>query len=166
MRGREVCKQHFGDANVGQRCKLASDIEARFFETIETGIGVEPAAASAGLSSSTIYNWIRRGEQEQTAGEASEFVEFLERLTRARASVHVRLAESLTRAAATGDWRAAAWMLERLSPEDFGKHRLTQPTPEHRVSVADELLGGRQPVEVSRETREKIIALLDAEFGE
>ncbi len=162
MRGRRVCKQHSGDANVGRRRKFTPEVRACFLEAIGCGVGIDTAAAFAGVSASTVHNRITRGEQEQAAGKTSEFVEFLEGLTRTRASVHVQLASQIQRAGEK-DWRANAWMLERLAPDQFGRHRVAEDEHGQHRPISEELLGGRQPVNVPRETREKIIALLEAE---
>lgn len=64
--------------------------------------------------------------------------------------------------------QTAPKILERLAPEDFGKHRITQPEQHNHGggSVANELLGGRQPVDIPLKTREKIIALPDEDEAE
>jgi hypothetical protein len=160
MRDRDVCKQHSGDADIGQHGKLVPEVQARFLQALQTGVGIAPAAAFAGISVSTVYNWIERGEQEQAAGKTSKFVEFLEGTTRTRASVRVRLA-GLIAGASGRDWRAAAWMLERIAPDEFGRHRVEQHEHNHTGHVSEELLGGRQPVDIPLKTREAIIALID-----
>jgi len=50
----------------------------------------------------------------------------MDSLTRAEAQCALALLDAITRAAtakADGDWRAAAWLLERKFPKDFGKDR-------------------------------------------
>lgn len=157
-----MCSAHAGKA--GRPTVIDAALREQFMAALATGVGVGVAAAFAGIGRSTAHGWLARGEKEAAAGvtaETSEFVAFLDGVTRTRASVHVRLAAAIT-SAASGDWRAAAWMLERLAPEEFGKHRITQPEQHTYAggSVVDELLGGRQPVDIPLKTRKAIVALL------
>lgn len=165
-----MCSAHGG--RNGRKSRLDSELEARFLRGLTAGVGIAAAAAYAGIGRSTVHVWLERGEKEDAAGitaETSEYVAFLNRVTRTRATVHVQLAAQVIAAASSdtaGDWRAGAWMLERLAPAEFGRHQVTQHEHSPTEHISDELLGGRQPVNVPLETREKIIALLEeAEAG-
>ena len=85
---------------------------------IRNGLPYELSAEAAGIGTSTFYNW-QRGEFPRGADKALK-VEFLDALTRARGESAFRLAGLINRAA-TDDWRAAGWLLERRFPESFGK---------------------------------------------
>jgi hypothetical protein len=165
MRGRDVCSSHAGKA--GRKSILKPELQDRFLRGLASGVGVAQAAAYAGIGRSTAHAWLDRGEKEQAAGitaETSEFVVFLDRITRTRATVRVQLAAEIQRAGcegSKGDWRAAAWMLERLAPAEFGGHATVQHEHSQTGHVSDELLGGRQPVDIPMKTREAIIALID-----
>lgn len=171
IRGEDVCSSHAG--KTGRKSILNSEIQDRFMRGLASGVGVAEAAAYAGIGRSTAHAWLDRGEKEAAAGktaEDSEFVAFLDRVTRTRATVRVQLAAQIQRAAREdtkgdwqGDWRSAAWMLERLAPAEFGRHATVQHEHTQPARVSDELLGGRQPVDVSLKTRKKIIALLRAD---
>ena len=167
MRDRDVCSAHAG--KVGRPTVIDAELRERFMNGLQTGVGIATAAAYAGISRSTAHAWLTRGEQEQAAGttpETSEFVAFLDGVTRTRASVQVRLAGRVMLAATSdvpGDGHLALKMLERLAPTDFGAHRVVQHEHTHGGHISTELLGGRQPVEIPRVTREKIVALLEAE---
>ncbi len=134
---------------------------------LASGVGIAQAAAYAGIGRSTAHAWLDRAEKEQAAGitaETSEHVAFLDRVTRTRATVQVRLAAEIQlagREGSKGDWRAAAWILERLAPAEFGRHQTPQPEHHHTGRVSEQLLGGRQPVDVPLATRERIITLLE-----
>jgi transposase-like protein len=151
----KTCAQH---NKTGRPTKFTPDTQAAILDALKTGVGIERAAAFAGIHADSLYNWMKQGKEDEDQNVESEHRTFFERLTRARAEVHVRLAGEV-RAAATsdreGDWRAAAWMLERLAPEDFGQRTLVEHEHSGTVDVAH-LLGGKQPVDVSRRTREKI----------
>ena len=85
---------------------------------IRAGLPYHLAAEAAGISEATFYDWQRgkfpRGADKQLKSE------FLEDLTRARGESARRLTTLISNAA-TDDWRAAAWILERRFPKDFGK---------------------------------------------
>ena len=49
-------------------------------------------------------------------------MEFSESIERAKAQSIVNRVAYISRAADSGHWRAAAWLLERMAPESFGKH--------------------------------------------
>jgi hypothetical protein len=163
IRGQDRCPAHprEGDAP-GRPTKFTPEIRDVILRTLASGVGLETCAAVAGIDARTLAHWIKRGEEEQAAGNESEWVDFLRGVTRARAQVRASLAANIRKAAAEGDWRAGAWMLERLDPQTFGKQAtVVQHDHTGEINVSMELLGGRQPVEVPRETREKIVALLE-----
>ena len=54
-------------------------------------------------------------------------MEFLESIKRANAQSIVNRVALIARAADSGNWRAAAWLLERMAPESFGKNSTRAP---------------------------------------
>lgn len=74
------------------------------------------AASLVGISQSTYFSWMERGRK----GEA-QFSEFSESIERAQAGAIVDRVARIYRAAVDGNWRAAAWLLERIAPEMYGK---------------------------------------------
>lgn len=115
--------------------KLTKQLTRTVCEHIESGMSIAGACALAGIGESTYHEWVSRG----VAGDAG-FVEFAEQTARARARVEMRLLESVEWAAgervrrrALGggenfeideyierDWKAAAWLLERKFPGEYG----------------------------------------------
>lgn len=156
---------HAGKA--GRKSVLNPELQDRFLRGLASGVGIAEAAAYAGIGRSTAHAWLDRGEKEQAAGitaETSEFVAFLDGVTRTRATVRVQLAAEIQRAdreGSKGDWCAAAWMLERLAPAEFGRNATVQNEHSQTGGVSEELLGGRQPVDISLKTRDAILALID-----
>lgn len=86
------------DTKRGQVCALVS-----------AGAGLRQAAEYVGCSHSTLCREARRD-----AG-------FREQLRRARATTQLAPLQSMRQAAQT-NWRAAAWMLERSDPEQYGRN--------------------------------------------
>lgn len=76
---------------------------------------ITAACDDAGITTQCYYNWRKRGEE----GE-DPFVSFLDRTTVARRAGKRALINTV-RVAAKKDWRAAAWMLERVDPDGWSK---------------------------------------------
>jgi hypothetical protein len=110
---------------------------------IRNGLPYELAAEAAGIGRSTFYNW-QRGAFPRGADKVLK-VEFLDALTRARGESAFRLAGLINRAA-TGDWRAAAWMLERRFPKDFAKDADLY----ERLEAIEASLQDGQPIPIRR----------------
>ena len=107
----------------GRPSKLTEETITDLENAIRLGASDADACAYAGIDDSTFYKWMQRG-RESLRGE---FFEFFERLTRARARGKVGLLAKIEQAATDGDWRAAAWKLERRDPSSYGplvKHRI------------------------------------------
>ena len=83
-------------------------------EAAESSCTHKDAASSAGISERSLYAWI------------AEDAEFADDYACARAKGRTGLVSAITRAAigtddVPGDWRAAAWLLERMDPEHWAK---------------------------------------------
>lgn len=114
---------------------------------IANGVPIKHACAAAGIASSTLRGWLA---DEERQGEDSPYAGTHEAIESAKAASVIGLLDQIY-AAASDDWRAAAWMLERRFPNDFGKvTRLAGPD------------GGPVQVEVQSEARaaERILARL------
>ena len=104
-----------GNGQSGRPSKCTPEVRAKVVEAIRLGASIEQAAAHAGLVRQTLYNWLEsKGTQYQPLQREVEqarhdrAVGWLGRL--------VAKANSEDRDA----WKAAAWMLERTLPEQFG----------------------------------------------
>ena len=125
-------------AKSGRPSAMTEQVVSDIVNALAAGAAVKAAAGAAGISERTYYLWRERGEQE---GADEAFLQFLQRTTRAREQGKVALTASIRKAAAE-DWRAAAWLLERLEPEAWAlKRRLEHSGPE----------GGPVPVDTTPE---------------
>lgn len=163
MRDSELCSAHARLA--GRKTVIDAALRESFLSALGTGVGIAVAASFAGIARSTAYNWLEQGEEELNAGVAvadSEFVAFLDGVTRTRATVQVRLAGyALTAASSTEskkDGRIALQMLEALAPNEWGRNRIVH----HEHSGQIDLLDGAQPVDVPRADRMRILEILRA----
>jgi hypothetical protein len=101
-------------AKAGQPPKLTDAKKKAVIAYISSGGSQRLAAMYVGCHHSTIRN------------EADRDPQFLAGLTRAEGQCALELLEAVHDHAtddADGDWRAAAWLLERKFPKDFGKDR-------------------------------------------
>lgn len=143
--------------------KLTSQAAAALCEQVEQGASNAAAAAAAGINKATLYRWLARGEQE----DGGIYSEFRTDFERARAFRQIHFAQKIMRAA-DDDWRAAAWLLSRLYPEDFSRRTRTeisgpdQGPIQHRTDIdltPDELFRvGQKIVETADLEVEKIEA--------
>ena len=86
---------------------------------IEKGNYREVACKLAGIDRKTLENWMKRGERECEGlyGELFESVSQAEGHSEAYSVM-------LIKRAAPKSWMAAAWMLERKSPERWGRREV------------------------------------------
>lgn len=105
--------------------KLTPEVQDRIVTAIRAGNYMETAAAFAGIARSTFNEWVRRGADE----EEGPYAEFHDAVHQALASAEARDV-ALIGQAAQKEWQAAAWRLERRTPERWG--RMTR----HELSAA------------------------------
>jgi hypothetical protein len=109
---------------VARPTKLTPEVRERVADAIGLGAYAEQAARAAGISPSTYYDWLRRGE----AGE-EPFSEFSETIRVREAQAEVDAIRVIRQAADGGDWRAAGHYLERRHPERWGRRPQPQVEP-------------------------------------
>ena len=126
--------------------KFTPDVTQKIIQGVRAGASREVSARFAGVTVSTLYNWLKRGRQE-TKGEYHDFYEAMERgdaEAEMEAVVRIRQAakggellsrETTSRTLRTGEtvtnikekftepnWSAAAWFLERKHSDRWGRH--------------------------------------------
>lgn len=105
----------------GRPTKLSPETQKKICDGIRLGMTRERAAEWAGICRSTFFNWIRRGEE----AESGVFSEFLYALKRAESDGIAVCLNNIHKAAKgedyNGQWQAAAWILERRHPMEYGK---------------------------------------------
>lgn len=98
--------------------KLTQEVEETILRHLRTGAFAKYAAEAAGIEYRTFKYWIDRGE----AGE-KPYKAFALKVMKARAEDAIRGQSIITRAQMgkiDGDWKAAAWALERKYPKEYG----------------------------------------------
>jgi hypothetical protein len=104
-----------GRPSLFNRARCAKILAAR-----RKGTPLYLCAAHGGVSYDTLSAWMKQGEADATTGHDTEFSRFSGALKSAEAQWVV---DDLTTIEKASDesWQAAAWRLERLKPEWFGR---------------------------------------------
>ena len=102
--------------------KLTPELTRDITSYISEGNPPTIAATLVGISPSTYFNWMSKGSEK-----IPRFMEFSELIKRATAQSIANRVAHISRAAEGGHWRAAAWLLEIIAPESFGKNSTRAP---------------------------------------
>ena len=116
---------------MGRPSKFTADRRAAILENLETGVSREVASHAAGVDPETLRRWIRKGE-EATKGLYRQFVIDI---GKAEATAVVDMVQVIHDASQRGDWRAAAWWLERRRPADWGRRQAIEQIGDTKVLV-------------------------------
>jgi hypothetical protein len=101
----------------GRKSILNLKLQREIGKNIKLGMPLKFAAEAAGITETTFYNWMARGEKEKK-GQFFEFFEYIKQCQSTAVQLHLKL---ITKAATKGNWQASAWILERRHPEEFGR---------------------------------------------
>ena len=116
----------------GRPSPILDDLtQSTLLDYVRLGVPIKKAVASVGIAEKTFYNWMTRGlnerERLQNVKDSKPiptegvYLQFLQLVERARGEAFVKKIAVVAKASNDGDWRAAAWWLERQAPEEFGK---------------------------------------------
>lgn len=93
---------------------------------------ITAAAAVAGITPKTFYNWVNRGENALDSGRVNKtdapYVEFFHAIKNAEAYAEATLLEAIL--VGRNNWQASAWWLERRFPRTWAKmdrHEISGP---------------------------------------
>ena len=87
------------------------------------GMTNKDIAAYIGIAEQTFYKWLN-----QPKGKLQR--EFSESLKKTEPEFKAALRSKILKAAEGGTWQAAAWLLERLYPEEYGRKERAAAEPE------------------------------------
>lgn len=128
---------------IGRPVKLTPELQEEICKAISAGNYIEPSAARAGVSKSSLYSWlkragveldrVRRGVIARPARKELKYIEFLDAVKRAEAEAEARDVAIISKAALT-QWQAAAWRLERKHFSRWGRRQAI----EHNANEGDE----------------------------
>ncbi len=116
--------------------KLTAEVSEKIVRAIRAGNYPAVAAAHTGVHPSTYYRWMERGELDGDAPEDDPYRRFRAEVERAIADAEAAEVGLVLKAARDGDWRAAAWLLERRFSERWGRRERLEQV--HEVKEPDE----------------------------
>lgn len=131
-------------AKLGRKSKYSKELIERICSYIESGADNEDAFVQAGISKTTAYKWLDETDKDNPLTQ-EQIQDFRERMDTATARRNTVLSHRIIQASEptylrdmdnnlvtdkdgrpivfkSGDWRAAAWYLERTQPERYA-HR-------------------------------------------
>lgn len=111
-------------ANTTAGDHLTDVVHARLVELTERGVPFGLACNAAGVTAESGDAWLRAGRIQPTGPEARLVREIL----RARADYAMQAIQNIESKGRSEDWRATAWLLERLYGEDFGTKQRVEHT--------------------------------------
>ncbi len=125
---------------MGRDTKLTKELQSKIIEFIRAGTYNETACLACGLGESTFYAWLDRGEKE-TRGI---YRDFLEAVKKAKGEAEARNLMIIQKAGDT-NWQAAAWYLERVYPDKYGRRDRVQADLKHdgQIKIVLEEVDGR-----------------------
>ena len=100
---------------MGRPTKLTPKVRDAICEGIRLGMTYKHAAMAAGITERTFYHWVERGKNGD-----EPYAQFLQALSGAEAE-GIRKNLDAIQGASEKDWRAAAWLLERRHPAEYGR---------------------------------------------
>lgn len=96
--------------------KLTDEITQVMCNLISAGVPPYRAAILAGIHPDTYYNWRKKANKNPL--HKNKWTEFFGEIEAAKAKA---IKTSLKIIQGSDDWRAHAWLLEKIDKEDFGK---------------------------------------------
>ena len=105
---------------IGRPSKLTPKLIESISESIASGMPFNHAAVAAGVSERAFHTYQRQGKEDEEAGVDSIFLQFLQAMKKAEAQAIQKNLDIITKAS-VDHWQAAAWILERRHPQEFGR---------------------------------------------
>lgn len=108
-------------------CKCTRKVVEKAIELKASGLADVDICRALGMSQSAFYRWIQIGSDESGQYDGDKNIRLkralVEGLKKAEAEYKQRLLDTIMDAAMekSGNWTAAAWLLERKYPNEFGK---------------------------------------------
>lgn len=107
---------------MSRKPRIASEPEAvrGFLECLSLGLTIADACAYSGLSESAYHEWMAKARAARESGKRNEYAKFAEEVEKAKAEFVRNNVAIIQKAAMARSWQAAAWLLERRRPKDYG----------------------------------------------
>ena len=104
------------------KIKLTEELINDFCAAISMGLSINAACDYCMISEVSYYSYIKKAEEQIEKGITdSIYVNFFNRVKKAKTSFKIFHMAKIREAAESGSWQASAWSLERCYPNEFGK---------------------------------------------
>ncbi len=100
----------------GRKTILDAKLQKQICDLLSDGVPIGATCDCVGISPRTYHGWIGKGE----ADPASAYAHFLHATVRARGQARAVLVRKIK---ASDDWRALAWLLSHVWPDEFSESR-------------------------------------------
>lgn len=107
---------------MARRSKLTDEVQEQICESIRLGATYELAAQAAGVSYRSFARWMHDGEQAKWGRKR----QFWQAVGHANADAALGWLTVINEAAQNGTWQAAARLLERRFPDQYGRRVVQQ----------------------------------------
>ena len=138
---------------MGYRKRLDDKARQKLLLTaLRNGASRRQAAKSIGVGKTTLWRYLQ------------DHPSFRWKIEQAEAHCYRRLVEQFD-LDSKGDWRASAWLLERLYPEDFGKRHPDHISPAQAAAAMEQIVAilvDEVPAEYHTRIYARMVALLEA----
>jgi len=143
----------------GRPSKLTPQLQEKICDYIAKGNYLNTACQATGITDSTLFNWLKRAEEEAKNGGGMYF-DLMVAIKKAEAQAEAALASMIKETALQKkDWLSAMTFLERRHPDRWGRRDRTRvdinETKTIQITHVEVVLNeaGRQPV-IEAESRE------------
>ena len=101
------------------KLKLTKEIIKTASNYRALGTPIKTICDAIDIDESTWFDWYNKGEKLKD--DRTLYTQFSKSVKKAKADMIARNLQKIDKASDDGIWQAAAWKLERLDPENFGK---------------------------------------------
>lgn len=116
------------------KLKLTDKLCSEICNDIKAGVPIEHASVAHGITKVTFYNWYKKGE----GAKSGKFKRFYDEVEEAK-SVAITLRARRIYNAGEDNWKADAWWLERIDPDNFARKNKHEVEAKAEVEVTTPL---------------------------
>lgn len=106
--------------DASQLVNYSPTVAKTMIAAVRRGASITLASSSGGISRQTLKKWLAIGEEDLENGRETEMAAFTKAFRDAEWEFAGGMLDLIS-GAAPEDWHAAAWVLERRYPKEFGK---------------------------------------------